>query len=351
MATSGQVGGVLLQNYEVVEQAFRRCRMAPQTVGGEMLSNARRSLQVMLNALPNNVTALWARDQQVLGLTPGLRALSLPPGTTEVLSASLRSMPRFTGTATGNTIGVVTEPQDGTISSYITMPIAEIVTVNLGALQTICTVGVMLGAPTVATVYVETSADGAVWTTRATFTDQAFQAFVFAWVDLDPSIDTQYVRIREGGTDVLQLCEIFIGGAPSEIPITPCARDAYVSMPDATSRGRPIMYWLDKQASGPLMRLWPTPSVESIFMPLVIWRERQIQAPGEMTDTLEVPANWQEPIINALAYRIALDTPQVDPNVVQMLKPLADEYTMLAKMGTTERGPVTMSFGIGSYTR
>ena len=52
-----------------------------------------------------------------------------------------------------------------------------------------------------------------------------------------------------------------------------------------------------------------------------------------------------------LAYRIALNTPQIDLSVIGQLKPLADEMTVLIAAEERDPAPITVNPGIRGYTR
>jgi hypothetical protein len=320
MATSGELQQVTLTLQQLLDAGFRACRMTPQQISAEMLVNAKKCLQRMLNALPARVTPLWARDHQILAFPLNQRAMALPVGTIDVVDLQCRTYQQFSKTTTNN-------------GSNVTYDLAET--------SLIAVLGYMPVTTGSATIVVSTSIDGTTFTTRWSPGAATYTAGVMEWFELEPLIGARYVRIT--GPILAEIDELFIGGSPSDIEIRRISHDDYVNLPPVSS-GPPRQYWIDRKAKMPEIRLWPIPDASTNYSVASLWRQRYIEDVGSMQQELEIPARWEEAIIDMLAYRIAFDTPQVQLDVVNMLKPKAAEA--LAIIAADERDSAPMRFNI-----
>lgn len=328
MATSGEIGNIELTLQEILDAAFRACRIVPQNVSPEMLENAQSCLQRMLNALPARAVPLWARDHKIIAFPVGQRALPLPVGTIDVVSADRRTYSPWAKTFTDN---------EGVLDY------------DLGSSCRITVLGYRPVATSSATIEVSTSPDGIVYTPRWAPGTASYTADVMAWFELEPIIEARYVRLL--GVAAAAVSELFIGGSSRDVEIRRCNHDDYVALPDSSSPGMPHQYWLDRQAGVPKMRLWPVPDSSTRYTALSLWRQRYIEDVGSPTQTLEIPARWEESLIASLAYRVAVDTPQVDISVIDRLKPLADEFTSIVTADERDSSPIVFQASIRGYTR
>jgi hypothetical protein len=125
----------------------------------------------------------------------------------------------------------------------------------------------------------------------------------------------------------------------------------YTSLGQSTTPGRPLQYWLDRQARAPEMRFWPIPDSTTDYSALSLWRQRHIEDVGTMLQELEIPARWEEAIISMLAYRIAFDTPQIDLSIVNMLKPKSDEAELIVRNDERDASPIRFRPNLRGYNR
>jgi hypothetical protein len=350
MTTSGVVDTVSFDARKVIDRAFRACRIDPQMISGEMLSNAKDSLNLMLSSLPHSVTSAWTRESILLPVPMNQTAITLPAATQRVLSASYRSMTRLTGAVTASDAVVSSTILDGSYATYVQQATGGgWMMVNFGSAQTVNTIGIATPADITGTINIKTSADGIAFTQRATLTD--FKAFVFNWVDLDPSIDTQYLRIEGANNLVLSIAELFIGSAYAELPLQAVSQDQFNSLVSQASRSnRPVMFYQQRTAAGPILNIWPQVTQDGTFGLLSVVRDRAPEDVVDLTDALEVPRIWNEAVIMGLAYRIALDDPKVDFSVIQMLKPMAEEYRRAAMLADGDNTGWQMSWNLRGYS-
>lgn len=153
-----------------------------------------------------------------------------------------------------------------------------------------------------------------------------------------------------GGTiDVLYVAVLTNG---YERGVTRVNQDTYDAQPIKLTQGLPTMYWLDRQRDVPVIRLWPAPdAATSAFSQLSIRRKRHLMDVTSLTQTLDVPQRWQEAIVAQLAWRLADETPDADPNIADRLKARADEAYRAAQVEERDSSPMRLMPRIGGYNR
>jgi hypothetical protein len=95
MATSGTTDFNLSID-DLVEEAFERCGMRPQS--GYQLNTARRSLNLLFLDWANRGLNLWTIEQATYSLVQGDNEISLPTDTVNVLEAIIRQNSQGTNT-------------------------------------------------------------------------------------------------------------------------------------------------------------------------------------------------------------------------------------------------------------
>ena len=152
-----------------------------------------------------------------------------------------------------------------------------------------------------------------------------------------------------GTVDVLQINYKYPDGR--EVPITRMSQDDYNNLPNKNYAGRPVQYWLDRQRDAPVVRVWPVPNTGSVGHGMVISRQRHMMDVGELTDDLDVPQRWLNAIISDLSWRIAMETPEIEPSLVGELKQFAIEAMTIAQNAERDQTPMRIAPRIGVYTR
>jgi len=319
MATSGTYGTITLTLQQLLDAAFRACRLTPQQISSEMLTNARGVLQRMLNALPASVTPLWAKDHLCLPFTPGARAVVLPPGSIDVVLAKHRT--------------------------YTTVD--AVMADNLTSLDWALAPSLLLVGTY--TLSLSVSSDGVtyreVWAPGAA----AYTAGEPLWLNFDPfALDVAHVRLT--GLPAADLTALRFATGYVEIEIERDIQEDFDDLPQ-TVIGPPRRFWLHRKARLPEMWLYPVPDEASAANAVLsVWRQRHIEDVGALRQTLEVPERWERAIIAMLAYDIAFDTPQVALDVVNLLKPRADEALMIIGADERDSSPVSFNYNLRGYT-
>jgi hypothetical protein len=133
-----------------------------------------------------------------------------------------------------------------------------------------------------------------------------------------------------------------------EIVISPFNRDDYSNQPDKTFQSGFVTNYYFEKLVDPSITLWPVPSDDSRC--LVLYRYRQIQDVGALTQEIELPSRWYEAISWHWAARLAFEFPGVDAarraEVIQM----ASGMTLEVEGGETDNAPVFFAPRILVYT-
>jgi hypothetical protein len=103
------------------------------------------------------------------------------------------------------------------------------------------------------------------------------------------AIDVLHAVVRRNGQD---------------IELDMVSRGDYLAIVDKHQKGRPDRYFVDRQASGPVMYIWQ--ASENNTDVIVYDYFRQMQDVGEMTNTLQMPAYAYEACVSGLAYYLAV---------------------------------------------
>lgn len=331
MATSGTVSTTQFTTRQVIDHAFRRCRLGAQQITSEMIDVANDQLYLILSNLANRGVQLWCIEKLIMPLYEGNGAVTLPLGTVDVLNTNLRTLTEVTGTETTSSTTVTMVVSGGT---------------------TLTTVGILWSAAAVPFV-VEQSVTGSTWTsvpTEESTTAPTQTAGQWLWVDFNATTTNNYFRVR-ATSGTLSATDVYFGNTPTEIPIARLNRDDYTALPNKFFLGRPLQFWFDRQLNQPIMHLWPVPNAAATTQQIVLWRHRYIQDVGTMVQELDVPQRWFDAIVAMLASKLAEETPEVDMQLMPILEAKADKALAEAENEERDNSPIYWAPLISSYTR
>ena len=331
MATSGTVSTTNFTTRQVIDHAFRRCRLGAQQITSEMIDVANDQLYLILSNLANRGVQLWCIERLVMPLYQGNGAVVLPIGTIDVLNTNLRTLLESTGTTASTATTFQVYNADG---------------------LTVTTVGINWAAAAEPFV-IEMSNDGLVWTAVDTIqptTAPTQVAGEWLWIDTEVPESADYFRVRVT-SGVLSASEVYFGNTPNEIPIARLNRDDWTALPNKSFEGRPLQFWFDRQREQPVMRLWPLPNLAAETQQIVLWRHRYIQDVGTMTQNLDVPQRWFDAIVAMLASKLAEETPEVDAKLMPILEAKADKALAQAENEERDNSPIYWTPNLSVYTR
>ena len=326
MAYSGNIGGTTTTALKVIDHAFRRCRLPAQAITAEMQAYALDSLQFMLNEFANIKTPSWCIEKVLLPMYENQQVVTLPRGTVEVLNLNYRVLQLLSGV---NTL---------TSTTYTT---------SFTTQTTVTTVGIRWSKAAVPVDF-QVSDNGTTWTTVGS-SDVVANTGDIVWTDISGALPHYYFRINS--TQPIGIPIVTLGNLPQEIPLGQLNRDGYVNQSNKVFPGRPSSYYFQRDLPQPIVNLWPAPFAASEQAQLVLWRHRQIMDTQNLQQEVEIPARWQEAIINGLAARMAAETPAVDGNLIPLLEQKAAISQQRAWDGDNDGSPIQINPGIGVYTK
>ena len=328
MAVSGTVSQTTFNTRKVIDHAFRRCRLPPQGISSEMIAVANESLYLILSSLANRGIQLWCIEKEILPLYEAVSEVPLPVGTVDILNANFRTLTELQGTETSN---------------------STTVSVDFGEDTQVTNIGVLFNGASTGYV-VQTSPDGSTWTTVLTVANPGLVAGQWNWTDLQGTLAEQYCRVvATSGT--LNQEDVFFGNTPTEIPVARINRDDYSNLPNKTSQGRPLQYWLNRQREYPIMNVWQVPNGDFTFAQIVCYVKRYIMDVGTMTQEIEVPQRWYDAIVYCLASKLAEELPSVDPQMLPILDQKMLRALKEAEDEERDNSPIYFTPNIAIYTR
>lgn len=330
MTTSGTIGTTVIETRKVLEHAIRRCGISATAQTPEIVSVALDNLYLLMLNLAAKGLNLWTIDKQIIPVVAGQPTYLMPAGTIDILNM-VYSRPTY-----------VTGVNSSSANSY---------TVQLSSATAIQRVGFTLTTLPTSALTVQASNDGITWTTVSTIaTNELPVVNQLAYYDIEISNANGYVywRLYAGGA-TFTATQLLLCSAIYDLPVTQMNRDDYTALPNKFIQSNPSVNFYYEKLVNPQYTLWPVPNNSTNMV--TIWRYRQIQDVGTLSQTLELPARWYEAIIWQLALRLAHELPQVDQARRQSVEMEADKWTMVSDGGETDGSPIYFRPGIGVYNR
>ena len=357
MPTSGTVGSTVFLNQQIIDHAFRRCKLVPQEIVDEHLETALDLLWMFTQTLVNRGIKLWNVIPLLEPIYHRRQTVPLPSGTENLYTINLRNQNRVTGTASASE-GTADNAFDGDLTTACIQTLTlGTITMVLSSATYISTFGILPNVTGTWDYVIEGSNDDFVTATvLVTRTAQAVVDATWIWVDVQGPLATgvtDYLayRLRATGTTVLDVRELVYQNAPNEIPMYQLNRNDYVNLPDKISTGRPTQFWYDKQRTIPEMELWPSPAEEFTFGQITGYVQRQVQDVGLMTDELEVPDRWYLAIVCNLASHLGREIKEVAEELIPRLDADATLYLSDAWDGESDSSEAYLRPNISPYTR
>ena len=360
MATSGTIGQTIFTNQQVIDHAFRRCKMVEQEITGEHLKIALECLWLFNMTLVNKGIKLWNINRIILPIYAGEYTVPLPIGTEEILDINLRTQNSLTndaGTATASE-GTAENAFDQDLSTACTqVSAAGNIQLQLDTASAMTTFGILVndisaGSPW--TFVIEASNDGATYTTLIdrSSTGSAVANGEWIWFDIQNANAFEYYRLRATGTTVLDVIEFAIQNTPQEIPFYHTLnRTDYSNLPDKTSPGRPTQLWYDRQRTIPELEIWPAPEEQFTFAQITGYVHTQIEDVGTMLQELEVPDRWYMAIESNLAAQLGRKIKEVRVELLPDLDKEAAKWLQDAWTGEGDGSDTYWRPNISPYTR
>ena len=271
---------------EYVEEAFERCGLELRT--GYDARTARRSLNFLFADWANRGLNRWTIKQ--LTQTVAADITEFPLGT---ITLSVAASGSFTiaETITGGTSAAT--------ASVITKPTATSMTITVPS-------GTFVASETI------TGSSSSATTT----------------VSEAPSlVDTQ---------SSIAILSAVVRRRRQDIAIQRLSRDDYLNIPNKTTTGRPIQFYVDRQIT-PVIKIWPAP--ENSTDEIIYDRLVRIDDADTSVNTMQVPFRFYPCLAAGLAYYISLKRA---PDRVQLLKTIYEEEFIRAADEDRDRASLTL---------
>ena len=330
MATSGTIDTTVISTDVVLAHAMRRCGVAATGQTPEIVEIAQECLFFLMLALTGRGINLWCVDKQIIDVVVGQKKYVLPPGTLSVLNYAFSTATYVTGTDTS------------AATSY---------QVALSSNSTVVRAGVTFSVLPTTDTLLQFSDNGITWTTATTIPqkDLPLTTGTRAWYDMNISGSHAYYRVYAAAG--LTSTELLLCSQISDLPIKAMNRDDYTALPNKDAAGSPSVNVFFEKLKNPEISLWPVPNVSG--NQLSIWRHRQIQDVGSLTQQLDIPNRWYEDVIWQLARSLMFELPAgvVDMARMQAVLGMADTAQITVESGENDDAPTFYTPGISVYTK
>lgn len=327
MATSGTVATTTIDTSALIEHAFRRCRILPSAQTPETILIAKENLYMLLLNLGNRGLNLWAVEKAFIGLIQGQATYVTAPGTLDVLNV-IYSQPTLV-------TSVFSAEVDGGKATFTTASVTRV-----GFTFTAAFTGVLL---------LQTSTDDVTYTTAITLPSETYSAGQYYWVDLPAVSAVTNIKLISAISPYPAIGDIQCATASYDLPCSQWSRDTYAAINAKTQLGRPSTSYFFEKKLTPTLTMWPVPNNSTDH--LTIYRHRQPQDVGALTQQLDIPQRWIDGFIWLLAARLCFELPSVDPSLMQLVIQMADKQVFEAEQSESDGAPMYLTPSISVYSR
>jgi hypothetical protein len=354
MTASGTIDTTVVRTGEIIDTAFRRCRVKSSLITQEMIGVAKLQLYTELSSLPNKGRLLWTIRESLIGLKLSTAQYTLPAGVVDVDKCFYRTVAAQSGgTPASSNGGTAANAFDGNVATACTQtaPNGNISYV-FATSTTVTIVGVMSNGTNTWQLAFQSSTDGVSWTTIYTPSSQSYTDGVFTWFSITAPLAGTYFRCVVSGGGTLNVRELVFGNNPNDIELARMNQDDFTALPNRTFQGDPNQFWLERPYNSTLMNVWPTPN--NVFNLIVAWNRRYVMDVGQLYDTMEIPRRWIDAIQWALAWRVYHELPdevvKFDGQYLAYLGTMMKSSQGEAFDEERDRSPVKFGPRIGCYT-
>lgn len=324
MSTSGTIGTTKINTSRIIEKALRRCGVPLGKITPEILNTAAENLYLFLLSMSGRGLNLWCVDKQMMGMQQGQASYILPPGTLGVLNLLLATVQETSGTRTSG--GTFTQ-------ETFTDPVGI---VRLG----------LRFSSDPGTVTFKYSTDGGT-TISSVSLSGTWDFTVWNWVDLPRKLVGNWIQVAVFNSGTMS--NVRFATDVREISLSQLNRDDFVNQPNKNIQSYVSTNYYFEKLINPQITVWPVPNSDQTH--LVLYRHRQVQDVGLLTQELEIPGRWMEAVIWQLAVRMAFELPELVQDarrgeVIQMAQASLAEV----ELTETDGSPVYLRPQIDPYT-
>lgn len=134
-------------------------------------------------------------------------------------------------------------------------------------------------------------------------------------------------------TDTVDVIDVAVrtgtGTSQSDITIRRIGVQQYLGIPNKTTPGRPVQYYVSRPIGTPTITVWPVPDLDSTYTLNFYYMRRMEDAGTTASLTFDTPVRFIPALVAGLAYQIALRKPELAERAAS-LKAIYDEEWELA---------------------
>ena len=143
--------------------------------------------------------------------------------------------------------------------------------------------------------------------------------------------------------DTIDVLSMVVTRDSTDFSMSRISRDAYLSIPNKATTGRPTQFFIDRQLT-PVIKIWPTPENSTDVLKFDVLT--RIDDADAVTNTVDVPFRFFPCLAAGLAYYLSV---KKAPDRVQMLKAMYDEEFLRAMEEDRDRASFTISPNLSFY--
>ena len=118
------------------------------------------------------------------------------------------------------------------------------------------------------------------------------------------------------------------GSTQQDLTINRISVSTYASIPNKTTTGRPIQFWIERLVDAPRINVWPVP--DSNDYTFKYWRMRRIEDAGSGVQTADMPFRFLPCLVAGLAYHIAMKVPELADRIPMLKATYEEEFDRAA---------------------
>jgi len=143
--------------------------------------------------------------------------------------------------------------------------------------------------------------------------------------------------------DTIDVLSMVVTRDSTDFSMSRISRDAYLSIPNKATTGRPTQFFIDRQLTS-VIKIWPTPENSTDVLKFDVLT--RIDDADAVTNTVDVPFRFFPCLAAGLAYYLSI---KKAPDRVQMLKAMYDEEFFRAMEEDRDRASFTISPNLSFY--
>ena len=370
---SSSVSSQLITNEIIIRESYERIGIVSDSLSNQQLVSALNSCNLILNSWLNKGLRGWMIRQKMEAVVLNRQQYFLLDENgnntiSDIRDCVLRTQTRLavyntsdstlsTGTpfassgsannAFDSTAGtsVTIAGSNATIGFNFNLPVSTYSNVTL--------IGINSNLTTSYTFDVQTSSDGATWSTITSFSSRSYPANNIIWQPIFSGQTLQYLQLVETSGQTLEINQLYFSNVVNDIYMTRIARDVYTSLPSKqSSNSGPNQYFFDRQIN-PAFYPWPYPTTitgstttsssttydnQWIFL---LNYTKALYDIGGLFNTPEIPPRFFDAMISELTLRLAIKSQKTD--MISIYASDAENSFRLAMIEDTERTPIQIS--------